>query len=83
MREDTEMSENPDWAMDVRWMDKPEDAVMEFRDEFDAYLQEALRDPLFRILYQRAQARIQAHDPLAVNGREYRRRQLARRRRRR
>jgi len=39
------------------------------RDEFDAYL-------------EKAQARHDAGNPLAVNGREYRRRQLARRRRR-
>jgi len=52
------------------------------RDEFDAYLEKALLEPSFRAAYQAAQARHDAGNPLAVNGREYRRRQLARRRRR-
>jgi hypothetical protein len=53
-------------------------------DEFDEYLAEALKSPSFRIAYEAAQARCEACHPrsLAIDGREYRRRQKARKRRR-
>jgi hypothetical protein len=55
-----------------------------FADELDEYLAEALRDPGFRAAYERAQHWETHHPrPLAIDGREYRRRQKARRRRRR
>lgn len=54
------------------------------RDELDAYLTRALRDPGYRAAYERACHRDTHHPlPLAIDGREYRRRSLARRRRRR
>jgi hypothetical protein len=54
------------------------------RDELEDYLAEALRDPEFRRLYERAgrQMRMTAALPLCINGREYHRRHQARRKRR-
>jgi hypothetical protein len=54
-------------------------------DEFDEYLREQLQDPEFRAAYEAGRLRwLRAHSgPLAVDGREYRRRLAARRRRRR
>jgi hypothetical protein len=58
------------------------------RDELDEYLGEALKDPSFAAAYAAAEERayvqrlVSYPAPLAVDGRGYRRRQLARRRRR-
>jgi hypothetical protein len=52
-------------------------------DDFDEYLTEALRDPSFRAAWDRARLWDLHHPlPLAIDGREYRRRQRARRKRR-
>lgn len=54
-------------------------------DEFEDYLAEQMRDPSFRAAYRAAELRDRRAFPagLAVDGPEYRRRWLARRRRRR
>jgi len=51
-------------------------------DELEEYLAEALRDPEFRRLYERAdrQMRMTATLPLCINGHEYARRRKSRRR---
>jgi hypothetical protein len=51
-------------------------------DEFGPYLEQALQNPAFRRLYEAAERRHRASLPLAINGREYHRRQQARRRHR-
>lgn len=54
-------------------------------DEFDEYLSAAFRDPAFVVAYELARIKDEMchQHPLAINGREYRRRQLARGRHRR
>ena len=53
-----------------------------YADELDAYLAEALRDPEYRAAWDRARHWDAHHPvPLVIDGREYRRRSLARRRR--
>ena len=58
-----------------------------FRDEFDEYLDEALKDPSFRRAFEASnedaeRRHLMAYPrPLKINGHEYRRRQRARARR--
>jgi hypothetical protein len=52
-------------------------------DDLDEYLRETLRDPSFRAAWDRARLWDMHHPlPLAIDGREYRHRQRARRKRR-